>query len=264
MKLNFSPVKEFAMSHGFAVYQPTTLKDGKAADYIRELKCDLIALVAYGKILPNEILDIPPLGCVNIHGSLLPKYRGSSPIQRAIINGDKETGVTSQYISEETDAGDVILSKKTLIGENETSADLFDRLSVLGAELLSETVLAISQGTVVRKPQNPDEVTYAPMISKDMSPIDWKKSAYEIKCMVRGLIPWPTATMEFFGNILKVFAVDIGGVIGGMEPGSLISCGKHGIEIACIDGSVIVKEVQAPGGKRMSSAEYLRGRKIEL
>ncbi|MDR2572402.1 MAG: methionyl-tRNA formyltransferase, partial [Oscillospiraceae bacterium] len=122
MKFSFSPVKELAVSHGTAVYQPSTLKDGKAADYLRQLQCDLVALVAYGKILPNEILDIPPLGCINIHGSLLPKYRGSSPIQRAIINGDKETGVTSQYISEETDAGDVLLGKKTLIGENETSA----------------------------------------------------------------------------------------------------------------------------------------------
>ena len=263
MKTGFSPVKELALSHGTSVFQPLTLKDGVAADIISSLGCDLIVLVAYGKILPKAILDIPPLGCINIHGSILPKYRGAAPIQHAIINGETETGVTSQHISEEMDAGDILYVKKTPIGENETSGDLFNRLSFLGAELLSETVNAIAQGITERIPQNHDEATFAPLLSKEMSPIDWTKSAKEIKNKVRGLYPWPTATMELDGNILKVFSVDTSIGKSNSIPGSIISSGHAGLEIACSDGSVFVQEIQAAGGKRMSAADYLRGNPIK-
>jgi methionyl-tRNA formyltransferase len=259
MKLSFSPVKELALAHNTPVFQPVTLKDGIAAGIIRELDCDLMALVAYGKILTKEIIDLPPYGSINIHGSLLPKYRGASPVQHAILNGDTETGVTSQYIAEEMDAGDIILVKKTAIGEDETSGELFERLCILGAELLSETVEAIGKGTARRSPQNPNEVTYAPKLSRDMSPIDWIKSASEIKNKVRGLSPWPAATMELDGKTLKVFSVDISDKKVDEIPGNIITVGKAGIEIACVDGSVLVREVQAPGGKRMPAADYLRG-----
>jgi len=259
MKLSFSPVKELALAHGTPVFQPDTLKDGVAANIIRELNCDLLALVAYGKILTKEIIELPPYGSINIHGSILPKYRGAAPIQHAILNGDTETGVTSQYIFEEMDAGDIILTKKTTIGEDETSGELFDRLCILGAELLSETVEAIEKGTARRTPQNPDKVTYAPKLTREMSPIDWTKKALEIKNKVRGLSPWPAATMELDGKTLKVFSVDINDKQTNTPHGSIIYTGKEGIEIACADGSVIIREVQAPGGKRMSAADYLRG-----
>ncbi|MCL2662448.1 MAG: methionyl-tRNA formyltransferase [Oscillospiraceae bacterium] len=259
MKLSFSPVKELALAYNIPVFQPSTLKDGVAAGIIRELNCDLLALVAYGKILTKEIIEMPPYGSINIHGSILPKYRGASPIQHAILNGDTETGVTSQYIAKEMDAGDIILTKKTAIGENETSGELFLRLCIMGAELLSETVEAIEKGTAQRKPQNPNEVTYAPKLTREMSPIDWTKNAFEIKNKVRGLSPWPAATMELDGKTLKVFSVGISDNKEDIPPGSIISAGKAGLEIACADGTVLVREVQAPGGKRMSAADYLRG-----
>jgi len=260
MKTSFSPVKELAISRGTPIYQPETFKDGKAVDMIKELQCDLICVVAYGKILPTGLLDIPPLGCINIHGSLLPKYRGASPIQYAILNGEKETGVTSMYITEgEVDSGDILLSKKTSIGDDETSADLFKRLSILGAELLGETVVAIENNTVVRIPQDPAEVTYAPLLTKNMSPVDFTKSAYDIKCKVRGLYPWPVATMLFGEDKIKVFAVDTTDSITGKNPGEIVSSGQSGIEIACCDGTVIIKELQAPGGKRMTAADFLLG-----
>jgi len=263
MKLSYSPVKELALSYGTPVYQPATLKDGFAAEMIRELKCELIVVVAYGRILPNEILEIPKYGCINIHGSILPKYRGAAPIQHAIINGDKETGVTSMYISEEMDAGDIILIKRTSIGDDETSSDLFKRLSLLGAELLCDTVCAIAKGTAKRTPQNSSEVTYAPLLTKDLSPINWASNAHSIKCLVRGLIPWPVATMELDGTTLKVFSVDVNNNPAVQSPGTLISHGQNRLEVACKDGSVIVKQVQAPGGKRMSAADYLRGNRRE-
>jgi len=263
MKLNISPVKELALSYGTRVFQPVTLKDGKSAGLIKSLECELIVVVAYGKMLPNDILEIPPLGCINIHGSLLPKYRGASPVQHAIINGENETGVTSQYISEEMDAGDILLVKKTAINDEETSADLMKRLSRLGAELLSDTVRSISRGEINPVRQNHNEATYAPLLTKDMSPIDWTKSAFSIKCLVRGLLPWPVATMSYGKYVLKVFSVDITENISGKQPGCIISTGKHGIEVACGNGSVFVKELQAPGGKRMPAADFIRGNAIE-
>ena len=262
MKKSFSPVKELAISFDTPVYQPTTLRDNRIVNTIKELQCDLITVVAYGKMLPKEILDIPPLGCINIHGSILPKYRGPSPIQHAVLNGEKETGVTSMYISEEMDAGDTILVKRTTIGEDETSLDLFERLSIIGAELLSETIKAISDKTAKRIPQKHNEATYAPLLSKEMSPIDWTKNTKTIKNLVRGLVPWPVATMELEGKVLKVFKVEVTGITSGKKSGSIISCGKSGFEVACADGSVNVIEVQAPGGKRMHAAEYIRGNPV--
>lgn len=261
MKMSFSPVKQLALLNNTPVYQPVSLKSNDSADIIKGLNCDIIVVVAYGKKLPNEILAIPPLGCINIHGSVLPKYRGAAPIQHAVLNDEKETGVTSQYISEEIDTGDIIKIKKTDIGEDETSQDLFIRLSGLGAQLLSETLTAISDGSAKRSVQKNEAATYAPMLCKEMSPIDWNKNALAIKAQVRGLYPWPVATMQLDDNILKVFSVDIEIIKPDKTPGTILSLGKNGIEVACTDGIVTVKEIQAPGGKRMLAADYLRGRK---
>ena len=259
MKLSYSPVKELALEHGTPVYQPVSLRDFDVAGIVRELKCELITVVAYGKLLPPEILRIPPYGCINIHGSLLPKYRGAAPIQWAVINGERETGVTSQYMGETLDSGDILQIKKTQIGENETAGELFERLGILGAELLSETVDSISSGNAARKPQNNDEATFAPMIGKDLSPVDWTETAHVIKCKVRGLNPRPAATASLGGTVYKIFSVDITDAVTGKVPGEIVSAGDHGIEVACANGTVIIKELQTPGGKRMSAADYLKG-----
>jgi len=259
MKVSHSPVKELAVACDTPVFQPDSLKGGTAADDLRRLNCDLVVAVAYGKLLPADILEVPPLGCINIHASLLPKYRGAAPIQWAILNGEEVTGVTAMYLTEEMDTGDILLAKQTSIGADETSGALFGRLAILGAELLSETVSLIANGRAQRTPQNHDEATYAPMLGREMSPIDWTGTALSIGCKVRGLNPWPTATAELRGMLFKVFAVETIEGETSRNPGEIVSTGNSGIEVACADGSVIIKELQAPGGKRMAAADYLRG-----
>jgi methionyl-tRNA formyltransferase len=262
MKVIISPVKELALRHGTPVYQPTSLKGGEAAEMLRKLKCELIAVVAYGRILTRDMLEVPYLGSINIHGSLLPKYRGAAPIQWAVINGEKETGLTSMYISDELDSGDTIYKRRTTIGEDETAGELYERLSLLAAELLKETIDAISRGEAPRVPQDHAEATFAPPLKKEMSPIDWTESASSIKNKVRGLNPWPVATTELGGTPFKVFRVETGGGTALSAPGSIVSAGRHGIEVACADGTVTIKELQTPGGKRMAADEYLRGNNI--
>jgi len=262
MKIRIGPVKELAMSRGTPVFQPATLRDGVAVDILRELDCDLIAVVAYGKLLPKGVLEIPAMGCVNVHASLLPKYRGAAPIQWAVINGERETGVTTMFMAEELDAGDTIFSESTPIHEDETSGELHDRLSVMGARLLSRTVEAISRNAAPGVPQNHSEATFAPPLTKEMSAIDWTETAHRIKCKVRSLNPWPVATAELNKTMYKVFAVDIADMKPEKTPGEILSAGKHGLEIACADGAVIIKELQAPGGKRMSASDYLKGHTI--
>jgi methionyl-tRNA formyltransferase len=264
MKLGISPVKELALRHDTPVYQPTTLRDGTAAEQLREIKPDLIAVVAYGKLLPTELLSLPTCGCINIHGSILPKYRGAAPVQRAVLNGEKTTGVTSMYMAPEMDAGDIILTKTTAIGDEETAGTLFNRLSILGSELLSETIRAIGSGTAPRIKQNDAEATYAPPLTKEMSPIDWTRNAHEILCHIRGLNPWPVATTEIQGTVYKIFTAAAAENQTVSVPGSVVKTGQDGIEIACADGSVVIKELQAPSGRRMAAADYLRGHPICL
>ena len=262
LKVSGCPVKEYALSRGTQVYSPESLRDGVLTGILRELTCELIVVVAFGKLLPVDMLEIPSFGCINLHGSLLPKYRGASPIQWAVLNGEKETGVTAMYMAEELDSGDILGSKKTHIGDEETTGEVYARLMTLGADLLVETIESISNGTVTRVPQDPDEATFAPPMSKSMSPIDWTRSAHNIKCQVRGLNPWPVATALLNGKVYKVFSVNTVGVKRAEAPGTLISAGKDGIEIACGDGSVKITELQAPGGKRMKVADFLRGHAI--
>jgi methionyl-tRNA formyltransferase len=262
MKMTFSPVKEEAVAHGTAVYQPEKLRDGTALKIIKELAPEIIVAVAYGKILPKDILEFPKFGCINIHGSILPKYRGSAPIQWAVLNGEKETGVTSMYMAEAMDAGDIIDIKKTGIGENETAGELFDRLMLMGADLLSDTLRDISEGIIRRTPQNEAEATFAPMLTKELCPIDWAKNPEEILNQIRGLDPWPVATAEFNGIKFKIFKAEKKPDNSGKAPGEIISTDKSGLTVACSGGAVLITELQAAGGKRMRAADYLRGHPI--
>lgn len=262
MKLSVSAVKELAVELGLEVKQPATLRDAAVIEEIRAAAPELIAVVAYGKLLPREVLDIPKYGCINIHGSLLPKYRGAAPIQWAVLNGERETGVTSMYLAEEMDAGDIIFTEKTPIGDNETSGELYGRLKDLGAGLIGKTVAAIADGNAPRAPQEHDKATYAKVLTKELSPVNWSKSSAEIINQIRGLNPWPIATAELGGMTLKIFTAVLGGGVSGKAPGEVISAGKNGLEIACGGGSVIITELQAPGKKRMNAADYLRGNPI--
>jgi len=259
MKLSYSPVKEFALEKNLPIFQP----EGKlSADIFSGIEFDLIAVVAYGKLLPVEVLALPHFGCVNIHASLLPKYRGAAPIQHAVLSGEKETGVTSMYMAEKMDAGDIIFTEKTPIGEHETSGDLFSRLSILGAELLSKTVREIEAGSASRISQNHAEATYAPMLKREMSPIDWSCSSEQISCKIRGLNPWPMATMELSGKTVKVISAQISDTKTKLAPGSVITDNKTKLEVVTGDGTILIELLQAPGGKSMSAVDYMRGNKI--
>lgn len=263
-KLMFSPVKEYALTQGLAVYQPLKMRDGEAMSIVESLAPELIVVAAYGKILPEDILDYPQYGSINVHSSLLPKYRGAAPINWAILDGERETGVSIMYMAKELDAGDVILQKSTAIGENEDALALTMRLAELGAEALSEAVEALKNGTASRVPQDESKQTYASMLSKEMSPIDWNRSAQAISCQVRGLIPWPCASAELAGQRFKIYRTAPGQATE-KAPGTLLSAGKAGIEVACGDGkSLYITELQAEGGKRMAASVYLLGHPIQI
>jgi len=264
-KLAFSPVKEYAITQGLTVYQPLKMRDGEALGIVESLSPELIVVAAYGKILPEEILNAPPYGSINVHSSLLPKYRGAAPINWAILDGEAETGVSIMYMAKELDAGDVILQKSTPIGPEENAQELTARLAQLGAEALSETVAALQNGTASRTPQDESRQTYASMLSKEMSPIDWTRSAHAVSCQVRGLIPWPCATTDVIsGESMKLYAVTETGEGTKAHPGVIVAAGKAGIDIACGDGKVLrVTELQAQGGKRMTAAAYLLGHPIQ-
>ena len=267
-KLAFSPVKEYALTKNLPVFQPVSLKGGEALELLRSLAPGLTVVAAYGQLLPDDILNVPPLGSVNVHSSLLPRYRGAAPISWAILNGETETGVTIMYMARALDAGDIILQKSTPIGAEEDARSLTERLAELGAEALSETVRALAAGTASRTPQDESLSTYAPKLEKGLSPIDWSRSAHEIACQVRGLIPWPCATTDIISadeKPLKIYAVEELGQDTALQPGARAAAGKQGIDIACGDGKLLrIKEVQAQGGKRMSAYAYRLGhRKVK-
>ena len=265
-KMTFSPVKEYALSQQLDVYQPLKMRDGEALGIVESLAPELIVVAAYGKILPEEILQFPKYGSINVHSSLLPKYRGAAPINWAILDGETETGVSIMYMAKELDAGDVILQKTTPIGPEEDARSLTIRLAELGAEALSETVTALGNGTAGRMPQDGSKMTYASMLSREMSPIDWSRSAHAVSCQVRGLIPWPCATTDVIsGEQMKLYKVQETGADTSARPGTILAAGKAGIDIACGDGKVLrVTELQAQGGKRMAAAAYLLGHPISL
>ena len=262
--LTAPPVKEVALAHGTPVFQPRTLRDGSEDENIRALAPELIVVVAYGCILPKSVLEMPRYGCINLHVSLLPKYRGSAPVQWSVLNGDAETGVSIMYMAEELDAGDVILTAKTPIDPEEDLPSLWDRLAKVGAEALAEALPLLAAGTAPRTPQDSTQATFAPMLSRELSPIDWTKPVAAIRNQVRGLIPWPCATAELTGQRFKIYKTAVGTATD-KTPGTLLSAGKKGIEVACGDGqSLWITELQAEGGKRMSAAAYLLGHPMHI
>ena len=261
MKLVASPVKEVAVAAGIPVFQPENFREEETVDQLRALQPDICAVVAYGRILPQKVLDVPKYGCINIHASLLPKYRGSAPYQWAVLDGLTETGVTAMYLTREMDAGDIIDVSKTPIGENETAGELLDHLAVLGAELLSRTLTRFERGKVPAAPQDASGVSYAPMLDKSMCPIDWTKTAQQVHNHVRGLHPWPVATMELQGKTFKVHATRV--VEGSGKPGEILGLTKTGLRIACGEGAVEIISLQAEGGKRMAAPDYFRGHPLE-
>ena len=262
MKMVFSPVKEVAIAQNIPVFQPENFRGEETVEQLRELKPDVCAVVAYGRILPQKVLDVPTKGCVNIHASLLPQYRGSAPYQWAVLDGLKETGVTAQHMALKMDAGDIIDVAKTPIGENETAGELLDRLAVLGADLLSSVLTRFETGDVAGTAQNEDEVTFAPMLDKAMCPIDFTKTARQVHNHVRGLHPWPVATMELQGKKFKIHATAV--VDGEGEPGQILGLTKTGLVIACGEGAVEIRSLQAEGGKRMAAPDYFRGHPLEV
>ena len=265
MELAFSPVKELALSHGLPVYQPEKMRDGTALAILQELRPDILAVVAYGRILPDELLELPRYGAVNVHGSLLPKYRGAAPIQWAVLNGDEITGVSTMYLAHDMDTGDLIYTEETPVGEFETSGELFDRLKDMGAELLAKTLRDIEAGTAPRIPQDHSKASYVKMLDKSLCPIDWNKNPRAIVKQICGLQPWPVATMELDGRTCKVFAAEYTDTRTDRAPGTILAADGHGIEIACGEGkSLRVTELQAPGKKRMAAADYLRGHPLKL
>lgn len=262
MKLVASPVKLVAQEAGIPVFQPENFREEETVQQLRDLQPDVCAVVAYGRILPQKVLDVPTLGCINIHASVLPKYRGSAPYQWAVLDGLTETGVTAMYLVREMDAGDIIDVSKTPIGENETAGELLDRLAVLGAELLSKTLGRLASGQQIsRTPQDESQVSFAPMLDKAMCPIDWNRTAQQIHNQVRGLHPWPVATMELNGTQFKVHETRV--VEGQGVPGSVLELNKHGLVIACGQGAIEVRSLQAQGGKRMNAPDYFRGHPLE-
>lgn len=253
-------VKVCAEKYGLTVSQPETLRDENSYKEIKAYNPDVIVVVAYGKILPKNILDIPKYGCVNVHGSLLPKYRGAAPIQQAVLNGDKVTGVTTMYMGEGLDTGDILMTRETEIGENETSAQLFDRLALLGADLLLDTLAGLEDNSITPVKQDEAKATHTVKITKEMCPIDWTKSASEIHNQVRGLQTWPVASAKLNGKDVKIHSTLFCDKNG--EAGKIISVNP--LTVACGKDSLIIKELQLSGKKRMDSKSFLLGHPLSI
>ena len=259
--LTAPPVKTLALEHDIPVFQPNTLKNEDEQARLRELAPEVIIVVAYGKLLPKAVLDIPQHGCINVHGSLLPRWRGAAPIQWAVIAGDEMAGVTTMQMAEGLDTGDMLLTYETKVGEKETAGELFDRLAQSGAELLTETLVKLND--ITPRPQDDAQSCYAHMLDKQMAVIDWSKSAHEIDCLIRGLNPWPIALTTLSGERLKVFAAEKAN--GNGEPGTVLEADpKKGLIVACGEGALGLTEIQLVGGKRMKATDFLRGHAIEV
>ena len=264
MKLIPSEVKTLALAHGLPVFQPISFRDDAVCEELKALRPDLIVAVAYGKILPQRVLDIPPLGCVNIHGSVLPALRGSAPVQWAVLNGLSETGVSAMYMNDRMDEGDIIAVRRTPIGENETAGELMERLAPIGGALLKDTLAAIAAGTAGRTPQDPALASYAPMLTKELSPVDWSRPARAILAQIRGLNPWPAASASFGGTEFKLWEARPYETELSAAPGTPIALTKKGLAVVCGDGAVLITRLQAPGGKAMPAADYFRGHPLKM
>lgn len=256
------PVKVVALENNIPVFQPDSLKNGVGVELLKDLNPDVVIVVAYGKILPKDFLDYPKYGCINIHGSILPEYRGAAPIQWSVLDGKELAGVTAMQMDVGLDTGDMLLTKTTKIGVDETSGELYDRLTVLGADLLIETLEKLPKGELTPVKQDDSKSSYASMLDKTMSPVDFTKSAWEVHNKIRGLDPWPVALTVLDGKNLKLFSSHISEDLTGGKPGEAVVL-KNGLAIFCGDGkAVVVKDVQYEGKKRMAAADFFRGHPI--
>ena len=256
-KLMPPPVKELALRHGLNVLQPNRVREAEFIQILRDMQPDLIVVIAFGQILPKALLDIPPMGCINVHASLLPRYRGAAPLNWCLINGEAETGVTTMLMDPGLDTGPMLLKRATHIDENEDITTLHDRMSIMGAELLSETVDALQNGSVKPQAQDDSQTCYAAMLKKEDGLINWNRPAREIHNQVRGLAVWPVACTSINGQVLKVFRTKVGE--GSGNPGSVIRAPKGIFEVACQKGSLFIEEMQLAGKKRLDCSSFLAG-----
>ncbi|MGL4800277.1 MAG: methionyl-tRNA formyltransferase [Cellulosilyticaceae bacterium] len=263
-KETMSPIKELALKHDIPVLQPERVKGNEAfCEELKALKPDVMVVVAYGQILPESILEIPALGCINIHGSLLPHYRGAAPIQWSVINGEAVTGVTIMYMDKGMDTGDMLLKREMAIESTDTYETLHNKMKVVGANALKEALPLIEQGGIGREKQDNEAATYAPPIQKTLGEIDWTKSAQVIDCLVRGVNPWPAAYTFYEGQLFKVWVCEVVKENEGCQPGTILSVDKEGIRVQTGDGIILIREIQAPNKKRMAVSEYIKGNTIE-
>ena len=262
-KMMKPPVKEAAERAGIPVWQPQSLKNGELREVLRELNPDVICVVAYGRILPSYVLEYPKYGCVNVHGSILPAYRGAAPIQRSVINGEEFAGITTMLMNEGLDTGDMLLCEKVKIGEDETSEDLFDRLAPIGGQLLLKTLDGLKNNAITPEKQDDSLSTYAPMIKKEEGLIDWSADGKTIHNLVRGMNSWPMAYTYYKGEAVKIISVSTENASSGEVPGTILGVEKNkGLRVACGNGTVVVREVQFPGSRRMNVEDYMRGHEI--
>ena len=262
-RLQPTAIKKKALELGLEVYQPDFINSQESIDKLKKLSPDCIVVIAFGQVLKREILDIPPYGCINIHASLLPKYRGAAPINWAIINGEKETGITIMEIDEGLDTGDMLNYEKISIEEYDDSATIHDRLAILGGQLIAETIEDLKAGDIIKTPQDNSLSTYAPMLLKSTGKIDWDSSGVKIKNLVRGLKPWPSAYMVYKGQNVKIHKVKVIEKFPKQDNGIIVKVSDEGIYVNCEDSCIVIEELQFPGKKRLHVSEYLRGNKFD-
>lgn len=264
-KMSAPPVKEFALEHDILVLQPSKIKTPEFVEQIRSLSPDLLITAAYGKILSKDLLDVPPMGCINVHGSLLPAYRGAAPINWAVINGEKTTGITTMFTDVGLDTGDMLLKSELAIGPDTSVGELHDKMAILGAEVLKNTLTELKKGSLERKPQDDALSSYAPMMSKELGLIDWSKTAQHIHDLVRGTDPWPGAYTFLKGDRMRVWQTRLISYNAENCPdGEILQVDKQGIIVKCSDGYILLKEIQFDSSKRMSVGDYIRGHQIDV
>ncbi len=263
-KVQYPPVKEAALKHQIPVFQPKRVRAPECIEELRKYDADIMVVIAFGQILPKEILEMTPYGCVNVHASLLPKYRGAAPIQWAVINGEKVSGVTTMQMDEGLDTGDMLMKTEIVLDEKETGGSLHDKLAGAGAELCVQTLEALKDGTAVREPQGESMTEYARMLDKGMGRIDWSKDAKSVECLIRGLNPWPSAYTEWNGKTMKIWEADVADIEEDREPGTVIRVEKDGFCVQTGSGSLKVRSLQLPGKKRMDAGAFLRGYQVDV
>lgn len=261
-KLAMPPVKELALKYDIPVYQPLKAREESFVETLKELNPELIVVVAFGQILPKSILDIPKYGCINVHASLLPRYRGAAPLNWVIINGEEKTGVTTMYMDEGLDTGDMILKSEIPLDDEITAGELHDKMMIDGAQVLKETIDLISKGQVPREKQNNENTCYSPIMNKSLGNIDWNKSAKDIHNLIRGINPWPSAYTTYEAQTMKIWKTKVINKNSDKKPGTILSVDKEGIEVSTGKGSIQIKEIQMSGKKRMEVHEYIKGNNI--